>query len=61
VLVTGTPAPVAVSRPGGGSAFDNWAIGGIVAAIVAGALWMHSGMTIRSFGRRTPSEIEIDT
>jgi D-alanyl-D-alanine carboxypeptidase (penicillin-binding protein 5/6) len=61
VLVTGTPAPVASSRPSGGSAFDNWAIGGIVALIVAGALWMNSGLTLRSFGRRTPSETEIDT
>jgi D-alanyl-D-alanine carboxypeptidase len=63
VLVTGTPVPFAAVNDGGDSPFHNWLIGMVVAAIVAGSLWMHSGMKLRFLARRpVPGPgVEIDT
>jgi D-alanyl-D-alanine carboxypeptidase (penicillin-binding protein 5/6) len=63
VLVTGTPVPVTAANDDGDSPFDNWLIGMVIAAIVAGSLWMHTGMKLRFVVRRPVPEpdIEIDT
>ena len=61
VLVTGTPGPVAATNDDGDSPFDNWMIGLVIAAVVAGSLWMHSGMKLRYLARKSTPETEIDT
>ena len=62
VLVTGTPGPVAAAGDGD-SPFHNWLIGLVIAAIVAGSLWMHTGMKLRFLARKPvpEPEVEIDT
>ena len=61
VLVTGTPGPVVATGDDGDSPFDNWMIGLVIAAVVAGSLWMHSGMKLRYLARKSTPEAEIDT
>ena len=68
---TGSPARTGdrYARSGGGrrsddgdSPFDNWLIGMVIAAVVAGSLWMHSGMKLRSSPKTSPERRhEIDT
>jgi D-alanyl-D-alanine carboxypeptidase len=61
VLVTGTPGPLAATNSDGDSPFDNWLIGLVIVAVVAGSLWMHSGMKLRYLARRPSPDAEIDT
>lgn len=61
VLVTGTPTSASPDGRDRGDPFDNWFIGGLIILVVAGTLWMRSGVRPSLRSAPSPDTVEIDT